>query len=444
MNKNSTVIIDDIHTRALPYLERKKPISSLNFKEPMDQSIVKYLLDRRPGFISELNPNDPLHVNLLKGWVTEDYANYISIVNNGFESVELLAIYLFLKFKSAKSNKYSIMRSFTKQTVISYRYETKKGETIAYFDKTLGVPSILKVVADVKIKITNPDYLLKAVDIDIAMVDLFMVMDHVNRIFNDTLRDCTLEYIIKNGLSYYQLSQHYTALSNIALHAMNAAFEKEGLQVADVSIVDITIPNNTNEMFERQFFAIAEAKRVKDFENKQAQASLELYEKKAAIHSKYPEFPVTLTESEKDFALNRYLKRNGIDKKLVANIKSDELAEKEEQSEGTLTAGKLVKPVAPIPPKASSFRKVYFILLIVCIIISSVMFVAGVGAALISYGVTMLIFGLIAVVNMNALKHGKQDEKAAAEYQKQYEEYKREYANYMATKNENEINNIGG
>ncbi|MBO4539512.1 MAG: hypothetical protein J5781_04490 [Clostridia bacterium] len=440
--EQSTVLSsDNIQEIAAPYMERQKDFIDLaELKEPRDLEIALFCLNHKRNFLAELDINNPSHMKILKNYVNRNYSNYLILSNYNLENEELFAIYLYRKFiEAAKEKKtISVMRSYDKKTVLCYRYETKKGETIAYFDKMLGVPTVLKVTADLKIKVVGPEKLLQAVDVEVNMIDLGLTGNYIDTIVGKYLRDTILGYLQKNDLTYYLMPQHYTAIGDEVKKTLNKTFGEAGLEICDLNILDITIPNNTNEMFERQFFAIAEAERVKDYEYRMENAALDLYAKKAEIHSKYPDFPVTLTESEKDFALNRYLKRIGVDTDLSVDIKSDELADREKQGIGTLTKTKMAEPIAPKEPKKpNAFRKVFFALLTVCILVSVIMLIVMLPIGLICLGVTILLFGVLASVKWNALKVGKSESKAYNEYKKQYEDYKAEYALYLESKDNN-------
>ena len=236
------------------------------------------------------------------------------------------------------------------------------------------------------------------------------------------------------------MPQKYTDLSQRIKESLQNALELAGLFVEEVIIKDITIPNNTSDRLEKQFFAIAEAERVKKYEYSMEEISLSLYEKKAKIHEQYPNFPITLTESEKDFALNRYLRRKGEDISLLADIDKEQLEKSIEQGSGTITKAKLNAPIPPIEPKKpSSFRKIYIILTIIALVFSGIMFAVSLIAGLVLLGITILIAGILGAVKLNALKEGKKESQAYEEYKKLYKEYEEEYAAYNASKNDNKI-----
>ncbi len=416
---------DPISEAAKPYLTGKKPFLNLDFTNYRDREIALYCLKRNTALLQQLDKEQASHVSLLSSWIDKDFSNYIHIYNFKLSTPALLERYLYLKFRATKSydTDLSLMHSLKGKMMLCYRYTTKKGETISYFDNSLGVPTPLLVTADLRLKMINPDAFITALDYHITILDLPLAFDKIHAVINKSIRDSLLRFIMDNHLTYYQLPQFYSELNAAVADNLNVALKTYGLEVVDLNILDISISNNTQELFEKQYFAISEARRVKEYEYAMEETALNLYEKKAEIHNKFPEFPVTLTEAEKDFALNRYLNRNGIDTSLSAEIRKKHLESPDEvRHEGTLTKGKTTKPPILQP---SNFKKVYFIALVIMLLVSISICFGSVAGGLIAIGITALIFGIIAVAKYPAfLKTENQDDNSA--YLRQLEDYGRE------------------
>ena len=422
---------DPVSEAAKPYLSGKKPFLSLDFTNYRDREIALYCLKRNIAFLQVLDKTQPTHVSLLASWIDQDFSNYIHIYNYKLSTPALLERYLFIKFRATKSydDDLTLMHSLKNKMMLCYRYTTKKGETISYFDTSLGVPTPLVITADMRLKMMNADDFINALDYHITILDLPLAFEKVRSVINKSIRDALLGFIAENNLTYYQLPQYYSELNSAVSDALDIALKAFGLSVVDLDILDISISNNTQDLFEKQYFAISEARRVKEYEFAMEETALNLYEKKAEIHNKYPEFPVTLTEAEKDFALNRYLNRNGIDTSLSAEIRKKHLDDPDDRRhEGTLTKGKTTKPQAPTPSK---FKKAYFIALVIMLLVSISICFGSVAGGLIAIGITALIFGIIAIVKYPAfLKTDNLAENAA--YMKQLEDYGREQSALLA------------
>ena len=439
MNENNTQIAESTKSLAQPFLEGKKDFLTLKFNESKDRKVALYCLGQKKSFLDKLNKTEPQHLALLTAWVMEDFSNYIHIYKKNLSTPALLELYLYSKFKNTNPENSGIvlLRSLKKRPLICYRYKTKKGETISYMDSALNVPTLLTVTADVKFKVVDPERLIEYVDYDITIIDLSTTVDRINGIVNKVIRDTLLKCIVDNKLNYYELPQHYSELNEQLADNLEVDLSEMGVEPVSVSILDISIPNNTSELFEKQNFAIAEAERAKKYEYRIEGLALDLYEKKAEIHSKYPEFPVSLTEAEKDFALNRYLNRNGIDTTLSTEIAKKKLEAQREQGSGTVTNAKDNKPIKPVKPNISnSFKKGFFGLFFLLLVASCLVCIGSVPGGLIAIGVTVFIFGAIAVVKLPDLKTNPANHPEMQKYYKALEEYERDMEAWQANRND--------
>lgn len=165
-------------------------------------------------------------------------------------------------------------------------------------------------------------------------------------------------------------------------------------------------------------------------------ASLKFYEQKAAIHEKYPEFPITLTETEKDFALERYLKRIGKENSHTEDIVEESLEKRDTDLKGSLTKTTLKMPVAPEEPPKSKTLAIFISLFAAAVVVAGLLFIASKVAGFIALGVVILGFGLYATFAFDKLKKSGVADKRHKEYQRQYEEYQKALDDYYSKQNE--------
>lgn len=412
--KHENVITKDapVSELAVPYLRHKNRLFELDFVKAKDVEVALYCLNANPSMVRELNVDDVRQLAVLKTWVQRDYSNYLLCIKHQVNHVALLTIYLDAKLQQTlvKSGDVSLIKSYDQKLIINYKYETKQGETISYFDKALGVPTTLTALANVKFKMINAMSLVEKIDVDVRLVDMTIVTNFITEALNRIVRDTILSVIVENNLTFYDLAQHYTKINQTVLQNLHAYFDACGLAAVDFSISDISIPNNTGKLLQNQFFAIAEAERLKRHEQKMEQTSLDLYERKAEIHSKYPDFPITLTEAEKDFALNRYLTRIGKDTALKADIQDKTLAARKAAIGGTKTEER--KKIEPIKITKTSHkaRIVYLVSMAILFLIAFCMFAVTTGAGLISLAAAVLIAGSVAIAKYKVLRYGSQTE----------------------------------
>lgn len=398
--------------RARPYLEHKKRLSELDFQKKADMEILNFCLRAVSAMVNELNLDVEHEFALLKKWVENDYSNYISCAKNGVTHVDLLTLYLWKKIEATVEGNdgMSLITSYDNKLVINYRYETKKGETISYFDKALGVPTSLVATAELKLKLANAQKLVEKIDVDVKYIDAVIVNNFITATLNRVVRDTILNFIDKNNASFYDLPHYYTAINQTVLEALRAAFAVSGLDATDFALSDISVPNNTGKLLQNQFFAIAEAERVKAYEQRMEKASLDLYERKAAIHSKYPDFPITLTETEKDLALNRYLIRMGQDTSLKADIEEKDISRRVKKTGGTATVEhKTAKPT--FIEKSNKFRTGFIIMTALLYLVAFALFSIGAVAGCAALAGATLVCGLTAFFGYKKIKYGTETAK---------------------------------
>lgn len=411
LGKKEKQIPDDapIVDRSRPYLEHRRLLGELDARKASDMEIVNFCLRSVPSMVRELNLNNKSELAILKQWVTNDYSNYLICAYNGVTHIELLTLYLWRKTQATLPGNegMSLISSFDNKMVIQYHYETKHGETISYFDKALGVPTSLIAVADMKLKLINAQKLVEKIDVDIKYIDAAIISNFITSTLCRTVRDEILSFISQNDASYYDLPHYYTAINQKIFESLKLTFEPCGLEATDFALTDISVPNNTDKLLQNQFFAIAEAERIKAYEQRMEKASLDLYERKAEIHNKYPDFPLTLTETEKDLALNRYLKRMGQNTDLKAEIKEQYIPQRVKEKSGTVTDEHT--SAAPAYVKTDKrFRIAYFIVSAVLLVIALSMFALSTVAGLISLGIVAFICGMTAFFGYNKIKYGNQ------------------------------------
>lgn len=320
--------------RVVPILERRQELTILDINREDDRAAICTCLKSDVSLAKTLDLTRPDQLAILKVWLKDNYRNYLLCHNCGVQHPDLLFYYLKNKLRddAYAGNQVSTMAlatSLDKKLIFNYSYTTKQGETIAYFDQLLGVPTSLVVNANLKLKLLDAQKLLTRIDIDVPYIDLSVITDFITCYLSRVVRDTVLSFIREKELSYYDLPQHYTALNQSVEENLGECLKDSGLVVVSCLIRDINVTDNTDVLLRHQFFALAEDERVKAHEQRLAQAALDLYERKAAIHEKYPNFPLSLTEAEKDLAMNRYLMRMGRDTTLRADIKEIQLGIRE-------------------------------------------------------------------------------------------------------------------
>lgn len=410
--KEEVIPIDaPIAEQARPYLTHKKSLNELDYENANHVKIAIYCLNANPTMARDLDLNNSKELAILKIWINNDYSNYLLCIKNKIDHIDLLTMYIvekLLKTLESSNESVALLLSYDKRLLINYQYETKNGEAISYFDKNLGIPTSLVAKANLKLKLIDAQKLVESIDVALKLIDMSLVSSFIVGIINRILRDEILNFINSKGLSFYDLPQYYTEINDGVYEKLSKHFSECGLKLTDFSLYDVSVPNNTDKLLRDQYFAIYESERIKEHEYKMEKQALDLYERKAAIHSKYPDFPITLTEAEKDFALNRYLMRIGQNTSLTADIKDEVLEVRKVENKGTVTAErKIAAPAVPsIIKKSNKPRLIYGISVAAMYLIALICFSGGAVLGFSMLAVVTFIAGISAIVCFDKLKYG--------------------------------------
>lgn len=449
---NNNVTIQNI-------LDGKKDFLSLDFNAHQDRDIALQCLEKNQLLARKLNIAKPAQLDLLKEWLVKKY-EYMLILKPEQRCKELVDIYLGEKYKEQLSKwsgegdplaqHISLMYSYTKQQILGYTYETKKGEEVSYFDDNLGVPIKLKSEINIKLKLVDALRLVKKIDIELERVDLGLTVKVIHNALTDCLRSSILSVIEENNLSYYDLPKHLPKIKEVLAASLKLVFDRYGLYISELKINDISLTNDMEEQLEQQYIALAKISRVKEFEYKQEEQSLKLYEKKARIHAAYPDFQLGLTEAEKDLALERYLKRVGEAKEVTTEVKHKELG-KALDTDGDVSSTTISAPVPPVAPASSKKYRIWYSISVVLWAVLCAVFLS-MGEELLTFGIVIAIVGFVALLTTGILlryqlKYGMSkktkdsyDEQLKI-YNKQLDEYNHHGSRYF-NKPEDQVNDV--
>ena len=389
-NLNFTDDPEQLKEQALPYLEYRSNLKELDFHNQNNVALARYCFDHNPALVSSLNPDSANDVIALKSWIKTNISHYFLCRKHGVDNLELLTLYLTKKMTmthdATKNQDLILLTSYDRKFLLDYQYKTMHGETIAYFDETLGIPVSLVAHANVKLKLTNAQKLVEKIDVDLISLDLDLVKNYLTGILNRVIRDTVLTFISSKKPSYYELPQYYTLLNKGIVSALSVNFAECGWSLVEFNLSDLTVPNDTDKLLKSQLFAISEAERLKNYEQKMERQSLDLYERKAAIHEKYPNFPVGMTETEKDLALNRYLNRIGKETKLRAELNEQLPKEREVRHQGTRYPVPKSRAFNYFRPR-NLWRIFYAVLVAVAFLVAGGLFLVSTKVGLIALGV---------------------------------------------------------
>lgn len=363
---------------------KKRPILLTKIKEEKVEDLLFPTLEKYPASFVYLN----------KEQYTEELAQK-------FLLFRLMEAEKKVSPNVVKDLSFSVQSSFDNKVLLNYSYVTQDGEEVYYFDNELQVPSSLKYCYKATLKVVNALSLINKLDLHITQLGRNKIKNTLTDIFNNKFKVFISEYISKNKCGYYSLCANIGILEEEFKNSIVKSFTDYGIELGEFIIKRFAIPKDIQYKIEDQALQIRQLKADNEASNEFAKKSLENYEAKLAIESKYPGGEYSLTEYEKDLALKRFLIKNGVE--VNGNIDHG-IGIKENKEKVDATIDKKADVVPDIPKKVNKARIAYFTMLGICAFIALILLASELSAGLIFSGICVAIFGLIGVFFYDKIK----------------------------------------
>lgn len=391
----------------------------------------------------EISSNDKLHVSMLARlsdldagspsdredmlqWVRINYENFVRLPYPDKQYFPAICRIFVSKRLELTDNLSSVTRfslSLKKFPCVKLDYVTARNEEIEYYDKELEIVTYLESAFSLTFRIEDSQSLLRKLDIAASSLNMGTVYETFRSIALESWCEVIAGLVDESGVGYYHFAANYSKISAKMESVLNAKLLPYGTVATGIKIERMSIPPAVREMLRQNSYdRRTETERFR-IDNEYADMYLEQYRKKAEIKSKYG-IEESLTELEKDKALERYLKRLNNERR--SGIEETNLMDRED-SYADMMPVKPVKPsmVRPDPPAhATSYS-----LSIIMIIAAAVALIAGIVLAILKLippvGAYVLIgagalFLVVGVALMIVLRH-----KFANKYNAELEKYKR-------------------
>ncbi len=285
----------------------------LNYKENEDIAIAA--LNQQPALARKLKLSVATERSVLIKWLTKDVNRIVHLdpatyISEQRHDNEVLFLYLNAEL-SAPSDKsdYSFVYSIDNYPVLQFEYVTSKGEEIRYYDDLLDLPASLLARLNIAIKITDAYKFLKYLDIHLQQVTMDKIYKKLVALISTTLNKAIQDTIAENDLCYYRINSYYNVIVDKMTAAINEEFRLAGSNIADIRLYRIRLLENYGDIYEHQRAIFMQKEKEIELRHKEEMLSLEVYEKKADVHKRYPGYEVGLTEKEKDNAIARYINK---------------------------------------------------------------------------------------------------------------------------------------
>lgn len=291
-------------------------------------------------------------------------------------------------------------RSLDGKTTLAYTYISSNDDALHYMDTELGLPLSVKSSIKLTFKIENAVQLIEALDTNIQELGPKKINAVLFDILASRYRAGLADYITEHKVGYYTLCTTLCDVQAEIKAKLNAVYAAYGITVSDLVIRKIAIPDDIKNKVEDLQFRIRQRHAETEASAELASISLRSYEEKLAIQAKYPDVEPTLTEYEKDLALQRYLAKVG-------------RAEEEEVDHAIAITGKVDAPdttiaaQADVVPEAdvtvNNFKIGFIVAAVVAALISLITMASSVPAGFIMLLVSAVVLTLIGRKNADKL-----------------------------------------
>lgn len=395
--------LDDksVETLVVDLVQGVTDVNQLNLAKANQRQAFIQALKERPAILTKVAKINEEHFFSVA--IKKNPTYFIHLKREQYTN-DLAQIYLFSRLTEKPAARQAecaspnvlVRKSLDDKIVFTYSYVSAEGDELYYLDKELQVPVSLKSSIMLTLKLEDAVAFIDKLDTHITQLGEEKIKAVILDIIANQYKSYLNSYITKNQIGYYTLCTSLKAVEAGFAADISETFKSYGISISDFVIKNIAIPKDIQYKLEDQAFKIRQRRADVEADAEFAKLSLESYEAKLAVHNKYPDAEVTLTEYEKDLALKRYLTKIGRDKE--ENVDHTiKLAQKAPKADATIDKPEDIIP--DIPTKPNPFRRGFCALATIAFIISIIVLASNLGAGFIVLGVFTLIFGLVAAFN---------------------------------------------
>lgn len=378
----------------------KVAINDLNLLYQKQREAFLEVIERRPNLLKKIKKEE-----LLKYAIELRPDTFIYLEEKQYTDA-LAQIYLLKRLENTPNDrnrasgypnpKINIQKSVDEKIVLNYAYTSADDDELYYFDNELMIPTSLKSSIKVSLKMTDAVAFIATMDTHITELGKHKIHSTISDIIENTYKECVYSYIVKNKVGYYTLCTSCNEIGNNVLAKLKEEFKPYGINATEFIVKRLAIPQNVRHKLEDQALAIRQKRQDVEADAEFAKISMTNYEAKLAIEKKYPDTTHSLTEYEKDLALNRYLIKTGR-KYAEAVDRSISLHTKSTAPDSVITKERDLVPDVPQPKNI--FKTAYLWLLCITALIGFIILANNFGAGCIVLGIVAAIFGTIAAFN---------------------------------------------
>lgn len=394
--------------------------------------------------VNELDASVEADREDMLNWISDNSENFTRLrypTKQYFPEICNIFVCSRLKKSDEASGKNRFCYSLDFIPCIKLDYATYKNEEIEYYDSELNIITYLESQFLAVFKIIDCMKMLKALDINAADLSIGNVYERLRMLSLQAWREVVMDCVENDKIGFYHFAQNFSTIATKLSTVLNKKLEPYGITTHGIDVTRMSIPESVREQIRQNSYELkCESDRYTS-EAKFASIYLENYRKKAEIQSTYG-VSDTLTEFEKDRALERYLVRVNNERKTA--VTETHLEERDDN----YILDKPVEPKAPTitkPEKPDLTSKntsliagsvIGVVLLIIgSIIMSLAPSAEGFGIALLVIGILIFIICIaILVIHIITFKEKSATlQKSFEENLKLYEDAQKQYKLDMET-----------
>jgi len=398
-------------------IEKRLKINDLDFEKAIHRKAAYNYIKLKPNNLTELKSEK--EKEFLRYIVKRDYKLFLYLEPEQYEE-EIAQYYLECRLQDDKNTATGFLsKSFDESLVFSMYYDTRDGEQIFYYDKDIHSTTFLVSRFDISFKVSSVVDLFKKLDVSISMFGFNILFNELMCWINKEYRKTIIKFITTKEVGVYNINALYDEIEKETIKALNNSLNGAGIAVQKMSIQKLSISENATRILEKEGLDRIKEKIKREAELEYESQALDNYAKKAKIHKENPNFELTLTEAEKDFALDRYITKNLADNGQLPEIEIvDELADRTKKVSST-TLKKVINEPTLQEEKAKKSAFLY-IPAVMFLFVGLIVLVSNVALGI---GLSFFIIGILFLCGaiFQSYKYKKESTKITPRMQEEYE-----------------------
>ena len=283
----SEKVNQEIEKEVLKIRKGELKISEISNSYPNAQEIIDSAIEFRPLFFAELRPEQRTEKNAL-----------------------IFLKHVLTTTQNKNEQEVSYFETLDNAPALKIHYISVADESVEYFDDDLQLPTQLKSKLSLALAIDNVSNLFNKLNLKLSDFSLIKLYYSIRTEITNIVKNEVLSYIKNNKLGYFKFEYACQEIEKSVLNNLIVVFKDFGLKVIKFNFEKISIPDQITNIIQNEYMNARSLSIRSQAEVQWATSSLEILKLKSEIIEKYKLPADTLSEMEKDKALERYIKKS--------------------------------------------------------------------------------------------------------------------------------------